>query len=264
MSVNCMEIVRFMETLAPKELAEKWDNVGLLLGSFNKEIKRVMVCLDATTKVVSDAASGNVDMLISHHPLIFKSINRINTDEVMGRIIETLIKKDICLYSSHTNLDFAQEGVNHYLAETLGLAEIRSPDAAVNESGNNDAGIYGLIEKRLNLDAFISMLKKNLKIKKIRQVGTIEGDIKKVAVFCGSFNGNYSALVANNIDVIVTGELKYHTAVELIENGLCAIDAGHFNTERLFVGKLAQLLENEFKTLDIICNEVENDPFIIR
>lgn len=125
MSCKCSEIVNYMEQFAPNRLAQSWDNTGLLLGDPGREIKRILVALDATPEVVDEAIEIGAELIITHHPLIFKQVNRITRDTPLGDCIFRLIQNNISLYSAHTNLDVAKGGVNDVLASILGLEDIK-------------------------------------------------------------------------------------------------------------------------------------------
>ena len=119
--VNGHKVKEVLDNLAPKKLAEDWDNVGLLVGSLDREVKKVLITLDVTDKVVDEAIEKNVDFIISHHPLIFKPLKNITTNNAQGKLITKLIKNDISVFTLHTNLDNAKCGVNSWLAEKLKL-----------------------------------------------------------------------------------------------------------------------------------------------
>lgn len=125
MSVKCRRIIDIMEQLAPSFLAESWDNVGLQIGNKEKEIKKVMISLEINNKIVDEAISKNVDMIITHHPLIFKPMKRIDYSDPIGEIINKLVKNDINLYSAHTNLDISIGGTNDYIGKLLNLHDLR-------------------------------------------------------------------------------------------------------------------------------------------
>lgn len=133
MSVKCQAIMDALDTLAPKYLAENWDNVGLLVGSPVQDINNVLIALDITPAVLEYAIEHKVDMLISHHPLIFNSLKRIRTDLPLGWMLSRLLKADIAVYAAHTNLDIANGGVNDILANKLELQEIETLDVSYNE-----------------------------------------------------------------------------------------------------------------------------------
>lgn len=120
---KCGTIISLMEDVAPKKLAEDWDNVGLIIGDGSKVVKRIMVCLDLPDWVLEEAIEEKIDMIVTHHPFIFTGIKSINTDSSLGRKIIKLIKNDISVYSSHTNFDIAKGGLNDIFARQLGFDE---------------------------------------------------------------------------------------------------------------------------------------------
>jgi len=120
-TVKCQTIASMMEELAPKKLAESWDNVGLLVGDGSSKVKKVLVCLDATEWVIDEAIEKGVDMIVAHHPMIFGSLKRVTADTVLGRKIIKLISKGISLYSAHTNYDIAKDGLNDLFAKYIGF-----------------------------------------------------------------------------------------------------------------------------------------------
>lgn len=115
------DIFRLIETWAPRSFAYDWDNVGLQVGSYHNTVKKILVTLDVTEAVVNEAIEKDVDLIIAHHPLLFKPLKSINTDHFRGRIIQKLIQHDITVYAAHTNLDMASGGVNDMLADLLSL-----------------------------------------------------------------------------------------------------------------------------------------------
>ena len=127
--VTVKNVYNHLNKLADVKLAEKWDNVGLMLGDYNNEVNEVLVCLDVTTKVVKEAIDNNVDLIVSHHPLIFKPLKSLNfTDDFKSNIIRDLIKNDINVYAIHTNLDSSINGLNDYVLKKLGILEYRILD----------------------------------------------------------------------------------------------------------------------------------------
>ena len=119
------DIMNQIERLAPRELAEKWDNIGLMVGDPDQNVNTVFVCLDVTAENVAAAIDYKANMIISHHPLIFTPLKRVVEDDVTGSIIRTVITNGLSVYSAHTNLDHADGGMNDVLAEKLGLEGVR-------------------------------------------------------------------------------------------------------------------------------------------
>lgn len=126
MSVKLSEVIKVIETIAPKALAEVWDNVGLQMGSYHQPVKRILLTLDVTPLVIEEAVNENADLIIAHHPFIFKGLKTLSQDNEKGRLIAQLIKNDIALYVAHTNLDKAEAGLNDFLARKLSLTSIRT------------------------------------------------------------------------------------------------------------------------------------------
>lgn len=118
-------VIQMMERLAPKALAEEWDKVGLQVGTLQKEVKKVLVTLEVTEAVVEEAVREQADLIIAHHPLIFRPLNHLITDYSQGRKLERLIKHDIAVYASHTNLDITEGGMNDWMAEALRLESVK-------------------------------------------------------------------------------------------------------------------------------------------
>ncbi|MGE5615137.1 MAG: Nif3-like dinuclear metal center hexameric protein [Bacillota bacterium] len=251
---KCKDIISYIEETARPELAEKWDNTGLLIGSGNEDVERILLSLDVTQASVQEAIEKNVDLILTHHPVIFKSINRLNPDEATGRLIYSLVKSGISVYTAHTNMDYAEAGVNTQLADRLGLK-----NTAVMGNG---PGRFGETDKEYSLDEFASMVKKRLNTKHVRVVGKPAADIRSAAVFSGSFDDDLEAFKKTGADVLVTGDVKYHTALYARESGLCIIDAGHFATEAVILPFFKDMIKDVFPDVEVICFRDE-DPFII-
>lgn len=252
--IKCRDVMEYIEQLAPAELAEEWDNTGLLLGGSDRIVSRIMVCLDVTAEALEAAVNKKVDLIVTHHPVIFRGIKKISEDDVKGKQLFYAVSNGISVISAHTNLDYADNGVNVKLAETLGLE-----NTALLGKG---PGRTGLLKEKMSFDDFIAYVKERLEVPFVRTVGNTVSGIGKVAVFCGSFNDDLKALLESGADAVVTGDLKYHTALDAREAGLCLIDAGHFSTERVILPYLAAVLAERFPETEVIRFSQEKDPFI--
>lgn len=251
--VKCAEIITFLEKLAPRELAEEWDNTGLLVGNREDQINRIMICLDITTASINEAVAKKADLIITHHPVIFSGIKQITEQESKGKQLYRLIQNGLSVYSAHTNLDYANPGVNSCLADTLGIHDTVMM--------GKWPGKCGMLEQKMSLKEFTHYVKKCLQTPFLKVVGHAASGVRKVAVFSGSFDGNIEAVLESGADVLVTGDLKYHAALDAQEAGLCIIDAGHFSTEKVVLPYLAQAIGEAFPDLDIILYTGECDPF---
>jgi dinuclear metal center YbgI/SA1388 family protein len=250
---TCRDIIGFLEKLAPVELAEEWDNVGLLVGTGEREIGKIMLCLDITAASIKEAVSGGADMIVTHHPVIFKGLKRLIEEDAKGKLLYELMRNGICVYAAHTNLDFADSGVNTCLAEALGLHDL--------EPLGKGPGKTGYLEKPTSLEEYIELVKKALTVSRVRVAGKRTKPVRKVAVFSGSFDDDLEVVKQSGADLLVTGDLKYHTALDAVEAGICIIDAGHFNTEKIVLPPVAGLLRAQFPGTDVFCFDLEEDPF---
>lgn len=262
--MNVGEMLDYINELAPWGYAEVWDNVGLMVGSRTCKVNKVLLCMDVTDKVIKEAIDLGVNLILSHHPFLFSKLNKLDFDTLKGAQISALIKNNICVISAHTNLDVAAGGVNDTLAEALGLIDCNIYKSYIPDKYDIDLGMgkYGQLQDQLGFEDFISMVKQNLAINNLRIIGTQPEKVNTIAVFCGSFDGDLQSVKNQNVDVLVTGDIKYHTALDAKEMGLCIIDVGHFASEHLIVNKLYSLLVKSFKELQVYCSKMEADPFI--
>ncbi len=262
--MNVGEILNYINELAPWKFAEDWDNVGLMLGGRADEVKKVLLCLDVTTKVIDEAIDQGANLIISHHPFLFSKLNTVDLDTMKGKQISTLIKNNINIISAHTNLDVAVGGVNDTFAEAIGISNCRILESYIPKGHDVDVGMgkVGELPSELRFEDLVNIVKRNLNIENLRIIGTQPETVKNVATFCGSFDVDLDIIKQQSIDVLITGDMKYHDSLDAREMGLCIIDVGHFASEHLIVNKLKKLLEVRFESLNIICSSLEEDPFI--
>jgi len=265
--LSCQVIMDAMERLAPKRLAEEWDNPGLLVGSPAAKIERVLVCLDVTDQVVDSAIASGCQLVIAHHPLIFKPLKNLRTDLPLGALLAKLIKNDIAVFAAHTNLDIAQGGVNDVLAERLGLTELQ-PFAITErrEDGTAESlGRLGKLREAMPAAAFAVAAAKALGAPYVRLAGNKERQIKKVALCSGSGAEFIQKASFMGADAYVTGDVRYHEAQRAEELGLVVIDAGHFSTEFPVVEVLAARLRAELArakgTVQVLADQSAADFF---
>ena len=348
MPVKCQTIINFIEQLAPRSLAEEWDNVGLQIGDRTQEIRGILVALDLEHQVVEEAVALGANLIITHHPVIFKPLKNIRADLPQGKMVLDIIKNDISVYCAHTNLDSAREGVNQTLAELLQLKNIKvlNPDkfenlcklvfyvpeshlepvrsamtaagagwignysdctfsvqgtgtfkatqgcspfigevgileqtpefrletivteklvnkavkAAIdahpyeevaydiyplaNQSNLLGSGRVGELSAPVSMKAFMDLVKNSLNISTLKYTGDSQALVHKVAVCGGSGASLIHKSVFSGVDVLLTGDVKYHEAQEAKALGLNLVDAGHYATEYPVVIKLTELLAN--------------------
>src|SRR5690625_1549323 len=355
-----------MEKLAPRSFAYEWDNAGLQIGSHNNEVKRVMITLDVLEHVVDEAIDQEVNLIVSHHPLLFQPMKQIDTDTPKGRILQKLIQHNITVYSSHTNLDIAYGGVNDILCEKIGIENTNNliqtkqnklykvviyvpeshrsnvmdamSDAGAGHIGNyshctfqtkgqgtfkplqgtnpyigtqdelefvdevkiesiaeedilnkvvnsmveahpyeeaaydvfplvNEGEKYGLgrigtLQKKVNVKELCDHIKGVLKLKSLRVTGDLEKQVKRIAVLGGSGEKYWAQAKQKGAVVFITGDMTFHAAQEVWQDGMVIIDPGHYS-EYVMKSAVKNYLNNELESTDVdVIESVSNtDPF---
>jgi len=257
MATTVKHVATLIEQIAPPQYAYEWDNSGLQVGAFGQPVEKILVTLTITEAVVERAIAEQVDMIIAHHPLIFQPLRSLDTDNPLGRIIQKLLCSHIAVYTCHTNLDCAPLGLNYWLAELLGLREHYILKAALD--GTSGLGRIGLIDS-MTLDQLKAKVESVLQTK-VRCVGNPGQVCRKIAVCGGSGGELINAAWAQQADVLITGDLKYHTALDAQTLGLALIDAGHFATEKIMVSNVAQYLRKHLLNIPVIEDLTDGDPF---
>ena len=253
--VNLAEILSYLDEISPQELAEDYDNVGLLLGDYKKEVSRVLVTLDADEKIAEEAKKQNVDLVISHHPLIFKPLKRITSDDSIARTVTMLLKNDIALFSMHTNFDSVKEGLCDLFLDKLCTVTERT-----SLEGDTENGIGRVAE--LFSPTKLSELLKNAKdafmLSNLRYVGESEKEIKKIAVCNGGGAEFVYRAKELGADCYVSGDIKYQHARFAYENDIALVEIPHYAAEKIFVDYAASLLKEKFKDAIEVIKTQEN------
>jgi len=254
------QFCEFLEQFAPSRLAEEWDNVGLLVGDPAREVRRAMTCLTITPATADEAVREAVDLIVTHHPLPFRPLKRITTEDVPGRLLWQLIGAGISIHSPHTGFDSAALGINQRLAQGLGLTEIQ-PLIPLPEDGDGlGAGRWGRCPQPLTLTAVVQLLKAFLSVPGLHLVGSPTQPIERVAVACGSAGSFLEPARREGCQLLVTGETGFHTCLEAEANGIALLLAGHFASERFAVESLAGVLAERFPAVSIWASRREADP----
>lgn len=264
MPIKVQDIINKMEELAPQSLAEDWDNVGLIVGDPEQSVSSIIVALDATQSVIDQAINYNVDMIVTHHPILFSKVNKITTTSMDGQKVIRLIQNRIALFAAHTNLDKAPGGVEDTLAKQLELAF----DTILNVRNQVDGqsfgyGRAGSLSAPMSFKKFARKVRDMLGCEYVHTIGDGDKIIKKVALSCGSGADQINRAINWGADVLVTGDIKYHAATEALDRGLCLIDATHYGTEKMVVGLLSNYLRKSFEGIQIIEDRESKNPIQI-
>lgn len=240
------EILAQLESLAPPELAEEWDHVGLMIGDGQGTTSQVVLALDGRMEAVQLCKKHNAKLLITHHPLLFSPLRRIRFGTPQGDIIREVIRNDISVYSAHTNLDKAQQGVNFALAKAVGLP---MPMSII---GVN-YGLCGDLKESEDLYSLLTRLKKILEGTGFFLNTDENPKITRIFVAGGAFDeSSIPNLKKAHVDLVISGEIKHHQLLEMKALGMAAVAVGHDVSERVVLPHLEKWLNLQFPGLGVV------------
>ena len=259
--MKAYELIEWLNEHHPQKFAEDWDNVGLLVGDDQKEISHVFLALDLTEPVLDEAVAAGADMILTHHPMIFSGIKKINNHTFTGRKILRLIKEDIPYFAMHTNYDvlgMADLSADYTkMHDTTVLSITEERDGEVQGFGR-----VGKLPREMTLREYAQLVKESLKLNDVKVYGNLDSMVKCAAVCTGSGKSMIKDVIKAGADVYVTGDIDHHTGIDTVAQGLALIDAGHYGTEYIFMDAMKKELTQAFPELKISCAEVKS-PYTI-
>ena len=262
-NITVQHVMSIMERLAPRRLAEDWDNPGLLVGSPEQEVTGIITCLDVSDTVLQQALAHGANLIISHHPLIFHAQKAIRTDQPLGGLLAKLLQNNIAVFAAHTNLDIAEGGVNDVLAQKIGLEKLASfvitnqdPDGTTHSLGRT-----GYLPQPMTIADFAAHVREALPCTHLRYTDAGPRPVRKIAL-CSGAGAEYIARAARlGADCYLTGDVRYHDAQHAAALGIHLIDAGHFATEFPIAAALAARLRGELPDVPVYEDTESSDFF---
>lgn len=255
------EIIKLLEEQFPPSLAMDWDNSGLQVGSRKTEVKKVLVALDATQKVVDHCVEAGVDLLVTHHPLMLDGLRKVNEDTMYGRKILAMAGAGMVHYAMHTNYDVAKmaELAEHALHLTnCTPLEVTGVDADGHAYG---IGSVGELPERMSAKACCAYVKEAFGLTHVQLFGEPDTDVKRMAVCPGSGGKELmKEALKSGADIYLTGDVGHHTGLDAQDQGLTVIDAGHFGIEKIYIGQVMALLRQHFP--ELLAEAVYQEPFV--
>lgn len=254
MTVN--ELIALLEEEAPAKDALDWDNVGLLVGDGDWDVKSVYIALDATEEVINHAIDKGANMIITHHPLVFSNLNRVVANDYVGKRVMKLIEHRIACYAMHTNFDIHHMGV---LAEKkLGLEHTIALDPVAidgKEDVNVGIGRIGsLLNDPVTLGEYAAKVRESFGLPYVRVYGEENQMVGTIAISPGSGKSEISTALKAGADLLITGDIDHHSGIDAMAQGLCIIDAGHYGVEHIFNEYISMQLKGK-TALDIYVEE---------
>lgn len=251
------DIVSAIERVAPLQLQEDYDNAGYQVGNPEAEVSRILTCLDITEKTVEKAIASGCQLIVAHHPLLFRAVKKITPDDYISRTIMKAIKADITLYAAHTNLDNAFGGVNYKIADKLGLNNVKTlaplPSSRLYGLANADkcgSGVIGILGEPLSAKDFVEKVRDTFHCECIRTNGIEQKNIKRVALCGGSGSEFISEAEKQCADVFLSGEIGYHRFFG--HDDILIVEAGHYETEQYTKDLLKEIIEKDYPEVTIM------------
>jgi len=255
--VTVGDIAEFLKQFAPLELAADWDNVGLLVGDPAIQVTRMMTCLTVTPASASEACEAGAQLIVTHHPLPFRPLNKLTTDSSTGRLLWQLMRAGVSVYSPHTAFDSAADGINAQLASKL---ELQNAQPLVPHPADLGMGRRGDLRQPIALRELAADTKRLLGIDYVQIVGDSAALVKKVGIASGSAADLLESAEGVDCDVFLTGEARFHDCLEAEARGIALLLVGHFASERLGVEHLAEVLAGKFPDIETWASRRERDP----
>ncbi|MBR4794216.1 MAG: Nif3-like dinuclear metal center hexameric protein [Bacteroidaceae bacterium] len=253
--MNIREIIDALERFAPLPLQDDYDNSGLQVGTTETEVSGVLLCLDVTRQVVDEAINNGCNLIISHHPLLFRPLKKL-TDDNIGSIVMSAVRLGITVYASHTNLDNASKGVNMRIANVLGLMDVKPLDE---HPDGNGAGIIGRFPSPMTEDELLALIKEQFGVQCIKHNGKLGRKISRMAVCGGSGAFLTDKAVEQGADAFMTGEIGYHRFFGY-DGIIKLIETGHFESEQFTVDLIADILKESFPELKTVKTTTKTNP----
>lgn len=254
------EVLSALERFAPLPLQEGWDNAGLQIGLTEAEVSGALLCLDVNEAIVDEAIEKGCNLIVSHHPLLFKGLKTISDGDYVQRTVMKAIMNSIAIVSMHTNMDNAKGGVNYKIAEHLGLQEVKffaeKPGAV--EAGS---GVVGLLPEPMSAAAFIQLVKERFGVKCAQCNQLLQRPVRKVAICGGSGDFLLGDAIAQGADAFITGEMHYHVYFGQEQKiQICVI--GHYESEQFTSEIFKSIIEDECLGLPVMIAQTSTNPII--
>ena len=247
-----------LERFAPLPLQDGFDNAGLQIGLTEVEATGALLCLDVTEAVVDEAIALGFNLIVSHHPLLFHGLKHISGATYVERCALKAIKNDIVIYSAHTNLDNAPGGVNYKIAEKIGLHDVKilQPKELESTAGS---GVIGMLDEPETELEFLKRIKKTFEVECLRHNKLTGRFIQKVALCGGAGSFLMPDAQRQGADVFITGEIKYHEFFDY-DKGMLVAEIGHYESEQYTKELLANIISENFPSLEIEITKINTNP----
>ena len=252
------DIIEIFESLAPFSSQEDYDNSGLIIGDPEQEISKILLCIDSTEAVVEEAIENSCDLIVAHHPIIFRGIKRFNLGNYVEKTVEKAIKTNISILAIHTNLDNSLLGVNKIIAEKIGIKKIKilKPKNINTDLG---AGMIGDLPKSQSWESFLDKIKGIFKASVLRHTEIVKEKVQKIAICGGAGSFLLDEAIAQNADVYISADFKYHEFFDA-DGKIMILDPGHFESEQFTTELFKEIISGKFPNIALRFSVVKTNP----
>ena len=260
-SVKIQQVLSALEQFAPLPLQESWDNAGLQIGLTEADVSGALLCLDVTEKVIDEAIAKGCNLVVSHHPLLFRGLKQVTDANDVQRTVRKAIKHDICVISMHTNMDNAKGGVNFKIAERLGAMPIGpiSPMSPIGLGPTKTPFVLAELPEPLEARAFVALVKERFNVKCAMCNELLQRPIRKVAICGGAGDFMLDEAIAAGADAFVTGEMHYHVYFGHEQQiQICVI--GHYESEQFTSEIFQEIIQKECPGVPVFIAETNTNP----
>lgn len=247
MAITCGDIIDILEKQSPMSYAMSWDNVGLLVGRKTKEVSKILLALDATKEVCDYAINNSFDMIVTHHPMIFSKVGRVNDETVLGDKVLSLIEHGISCYAMHTNFDTIG-GMAKLAANMLALQDISVLEETCEGEG---IGQVGDLSNELTLLELANLVKAKFSLESVLVFGDFESKINRAAISPGSGKSVIDYAIGEKAQCLITGDIGHHEGIDAVDMGLNIIDASHYGLEKIFMQHIKEYILSKCDKIEV-------------
>ena len=255
------QVLSALERFAPLPLQESWDNAGLQLGLTEAEVSGALLCLDVNEQIVDEAIAKGCNLIVSHHPLLFRGLKQISGADYVQRCVIKAIKHDIVIVSMHTNMDNALDGVNWKIAERLGLKDCKFFAQKTVDGIEAGSGVVGCLPSQMDSRAFIELVKNQFGVQCAQCNALLERPISKVAICGGAGDFLLPDAIGEGADAFITGEMHYHQYFGYEQQiQICVI--GHYQSEQFTAEIFRDIIRKDCPDVKTCIAETNTNPIV--
>ena len=262
MKLCASDIIEVLEQWAPRELQEEWDNSGLCIGNPATQVTGILVCLDCTSEVVEEAIADGLNMIISHHPLIFKGLKSLKDTTPVERTVARAIRGNLVVYSMHTNADKIMDGVSGAMGRALGLQNmsILAPESCLNrDTAPCGLGVVGDLKQPMLTEGFFDLLKTTFTLKYCKTSVPFHLHVSRIALCGGSGSSLIPYALRSGAEVFVSADFNYHSYFETVPQ-MMLVDIGHYESETGVQDQIVNQLIKKFPNFAVRKTQIYTNP----